>query len=410
MTYKIFISYVSEDVLVAETVKQEINNAFGGNIKPYLAAHDLGPGKNWKDELKRNLNECSALISIISRVALNRPWILIEWSAFWINDRTYYTLLSDDVQVSDLFELIRDVQAVRMSDLSDVRRFFKSLAEAAERTEIPYAEAEGFVERVQLAQRKQALQIKERSFERYRVMPRALPSDDREKRAIAEYYLEKGEVEIFEEIVEEIRDINVKTAIALELIDKGDLERVLLVTEHINSMEHVGEVAIELIERAFLDAPQIRQILESMAEKNQRELSKVVERMLELGHEDTLLFDYILELLTNAAERRKLATSFIRNGNTDAPLFQELVDGLSTVNNAELRKVAMEFLYTNTQTVPGFDRTFRALARGNQRIAARVLEALEEVDPELYKMYLKEGLTASTKAVESVNETPDELG
>lgn len=404
MVYEVFVSHVSADKRIAEAVKRVINNAFSGDIKLYLAAHELGAGDDWRQELKKNLASCTALISIITPASLNRPWILIEWSAFWIGEKKYYSLLGDGIEVSDLIEPMKDLQAVKMLNEDEVKRFFRKLSEDVGRAEVPYEYVDLFIQEIRLAQNLQDQEQREKTFERYRNQPRNLPQSDEEKRKIADYFYEKGDYDIFCEIVAAIRDNSDKARIAQELIEKGDLEHLKDVVDVIAPANYLRVVAETLAEQGFLDAKLLRDILEDISHKNQAELRKFCIRLAELGQEETSLFQYTQDLLTqNLAELRKVASFFITNGRYESEVFDGLIDIIGASNRAVLRQLAGDFILQGLQRTPKFDHIMKLLASGNQSETEKAMRELAEHDHELFVTYLQQGLISKSDSRERLN-------
>jgi hypothetical protein len=123
MPYKIFVSHTANDRLIAEEATRVINNAFEGEIQLYLACHEIGGGDEWKKSIKDNLQQCDALLCLVTPEYAHKPWLFIEWSAFWLADKRFYILLTDDVKLSDLVHPMQDRQTTNILDEVSVRMF-----------------------------------------------------------------------------------------------------------------------------------------------------------------------------------------------------------------------------------------------------------------------------------------------
>src|SRR5688572_7888544 len=127
MPYKMFLSHTGLDTKIAEAVKKNIEDAFLGYISVFLATQDLLPGMQWKEALKQHLKTDDAIISIITSRSMTKPWIYVEWSAFWLNDKPIFIFITDDVKIDKLLNPIVDVQSVRLSQADDIRKLFRVL-------------------------------------------------------------------------------------------------------------------------------------------------------------------------------------------------------------------------------------------------------------------------------------------
>ncbi len=409
MTYRIFVSHVSDDKQLAEAIKSAINDAFEGSIELYLAVHELAGGDEWKTEIRKNLNECDALISVMTPASINRPWIYIEWSAFWIEGRQFFCLMGDGVEVSHLIEPMRDLQAVKLSLVDDVRRFFRRLKEYSGFREVPYKHVDDFVDKVALAQRIQAQERAEKTYEKYRARPRDLPAQDAERHKIAEYFYDNDEKDIFQEIVREIRDDHIKADIAIDMLSRGDMEQVDTCTSLINDADQLEAVGEEFIKRGLLDAPPLRKIVEAISERNNAALRKLCVRLAEMSSEESHIFRYALDLFTNRAELRKVASFFIANHRHESDAFESIYEQISEGNVAELRKLASEMLLQGLQRTKQYEDMVELTANRNNREAQKILEELASQDPTLFKELMGKGYITNTAVLARLKKVLESL-
>lgn len=146
--YKIFISYSTEDLKLAEGIRIQLNNSFKGVIHCFLAKKDISASTAWKDEIKNNIRESDAIISILTRKSIDRPWIYIEWAPFWLEGKTQFFLLANDVKESELIKPMQDFQFVKINDVESVTSFYEQLCSEAKIKEIPYQKASIFVSEI----------------------------------------------------------------------------------------------------------------------------------------------------------------------------------------------------------------------------------------------------------------------
>ncbi|MEL7675364.1 MAG: toll/interleukin-1 receptor domain-containing protein, partial [Chloroflexota bacterium] len=256
MAYTIFVSHTRQDKKIAEQIKKIINDAFSGHIQLYLAAHELSPGTAWKDEIKRRLDSCDAIFSVISPRSLHKPWIYIEWTAFWLNDKRSYILLTENVQVADLVSPMADLQTVSVSSVEDINSLFRSLARVSDfQGAIPFDYADEFITGIRAAQRTVLQTLLEQSYGRYEYELTDLPSDNDEKQKIAEYFLESGNYETFYKVVEEITAESVKVKLVRKLIEAADILHATNVVRTINASIQLKAVGKCLFDFGYADTP-----------------------------------------------------------------------------------------------------------------------------------------------------------
>ncbi|HFD40523.1 MAG TPA: TIR domain-containing protein [Anaerolineae bacterium] len=130
MTYRIFVSHTKVDSEVAQAITNVLNNAFEGNVHLYLASREVIGGEEWKKELKKELKERDAIICVITPESVRSPWLFIEWSAFWIADKRFYLLISDEIRVSDLVQPMQDRQMTLMQQKISVINLFRGCFES----------------------------------------------------------------------------------------------------------------------------------------------------------------------------------------------------------------------------------------------------------------------------------------
>lgn len=342
MPYRIFVSHTANDKLIAEEITRIINNAFEGDIELYLAFQEIGGGDEWKKSIKDNLNKCDAIICLVTPEYAHKPWLFIEWSAFWIADKKYYTLLTDEIKLSDLVHPMQDRQVTYMLDEPSVRMFFRSLSSDSNHLTIPYAQVTPFIETIKDAIYMRDKEKAEKSYGKYKDNLDKLPASDLEKRTIAEYFYERDDHQLFHQIAAKIRDDIVKSAMAVRLVNDGDLTGVVQLTEKILSADRLAEIATRLIDLQHHDSRQLKELIDNIATKNQAELRKIAVYLLNRGEGDSEFFDYILKTLTSMAEMRKIASHLISDGHQRTDLFTSVFDILRSNNQRETEKIMVE--------------------------------------------------------------------
>jgi hypothetical protein len=182
-------------------VSTVINNAFEGDILTYLAHGEIRAGDDWKKMIKDNLKNCDAIISIITPQSIKRPWLFIEWSAFWLADKKWYLLLTDEIKVPDLIQPMQDRQTTNMLDETSVKVLFRGLAQDSGRSAVPVKFVDLFIDAIKDAISQQSQETADHSYGKYRENLLNLPENDHEKFKIAEYFYQRGEFNIYQNIV-----------------------------------------------------------------------------------------------------------------------------------------------------------------------------------------------------------------
>lgn len=408
MDYKIFISHTNNDRRLAEGIKQIINNAFQGTIHLYLAIHEIDGGAEWKKEIKENLERCDAVISVITRHSVQKPWILIEWAAFWLQDKKFYTLISDEIKVSEIINPMTDRQVTTLTDVDSVKRFFRNLSRDANYGTVPYQYVEEFVEAVRIAIKLQDQEFAEQSYAKYRTSLVDLPRNDAEKRKIADFFYESGELNVFNSVVNEIRDDLVKYEIAAQMIVEGDLDTATRIVRNIRAADKLNSVARTLIDYGYINVRILHEIIEDIASKNQAELRSLAIHTIALGLEDSDLFESIIGSFGSMAELRKVVIHLVENNKLTSDSFDDLIEHFTTTNRAELRKVAEFLIESGQEETLQFKKILLILAAHNQKETEKVLTTLFRTNPQHARRLINEKLITNRQSLERLNKLMSE--
>jgi hypothetical protein len=381
-SYSIFVSHTSSDKNLAQAVTRVIEEAFGGRIELYLAVEDIVGGARWKEDLKKNIKKCDAVISIMTRESINKPWLYIEWAPFWLAEKKFYVLVSDQADTAALVDPMSDTQAVHIQDESSVEKFFRALREDAKLPAahpVPSDRVPVFLEAVSAAMRADLAA----STDRHADASVELPDSDQEKRKILEYFYEKGDPETFTAIFRRVHDNALKADVALWVSKKGDVELTARLCEDIQAADHLCRVASGLIRAGHADSPGLRHVLDMIQGRNNAELRKLAVELLDRGEDDTDVFRYMIRIMSNMAELRKVGMRLVEKGEHRKPIFNEIVDKISQANRTPLRDVGLEFLRHGVQRSPEFERILDILVTEKPSLAVPILEELKRTDPDM---------------------------
>lgn len=384
--FKLFISYTTKDRHIAEAVQIMLNNAFQGKIETFIAK-DIRPGESWKEKIKDNLASCDAIISILTEKSVERPWIFIEWSAFWMENKTTYLLITDDVKISDLVEPMKATQMCRMLDEQSVKLLFEALSEASNHSLIPYLHVTSFIQSVQIAMSHQ--QDEEDDF--YLNNLNLLPQSDSKKKKLAQRFYDRGNYEGFGIIASTISSNVTKGYLSEMLIEEGDLANLPRITRRIKTATGLERVLNKLIEYDFVEEELWDEILHELATRSQSALSRILIRLFESNYTETNEFRLALRLQNNV-EGKRTAIYLSKNNKFDHPLFETLMNKLLENSHSELKNVLLAMSDHSNAPSSLFDNYLRSLADLNPELASIVINHLCKTEPELYQYYVDENI------------------
>jgi hypothetical protein len=149
--YKVFISYSKRDLAIAKVIATSINNIFRGDVEVFFAPKDIKVGQKWKETILNALKEYDAIISLISEETHEKPWIIAEFSAFWLQSKDVYVLKYGNVDYSKIFSIFADQHICDIESQKDVTDLIEALSNKAEVEFAPYGKASKFSEEIQNA-------------------------------------------------------------------------------------------------------------------------------------------------------------------------------------------------------------------------------------------------------------------
>lgn len=403
MSLKVFLSYINEEIDLAKFIKNTLNDVFEGKVIFFLAAEGIKGGKIWKEETKEKLRSCDAIMSIITKNSVARPWILIEWSAFWLQEKIYYVLKTDDVDISQLVHPMQDRQVTSIENEESVRNLLFSLKEESKASRVPYEIADDFCLRVRKLKNEIEGRIKNKKLDKYIGNYDILPKEDNEKRDIARSFYDRGDIKIALEILKYINQDSSKKILANYFLDKEDFNSLSQVIESIKGSDILQVLAVDIIDKGYLDIKELKQILEKILARNEAESRKVAIYLIDKGKEDTDIFYFIINEMENMAELKKIAIHLIDNNKYDDIIFKDIIDEISHRNQAELRKVAVRLIENNKQKTPIFEEIVEKMSKVNQNELCKVLIELYQVDKDLF-LIIRDKLVINKECFKKLSE------
>ena len=143
---KVFISHSSQDSVLARTVAAALQRE---GLEPWLAENEILPGDNWAERVSKALNECDAMVALVT--ADSGPPSHVHWEmSFAIGNIAYRKRLipvlvgdESDTPTTALPWILAlcDLQAIQAAGASWVVRLLECLVEAQARGDASKADA-----------------------------------------------------------------------------------------------------------------------------------------------------------------------------------------------------------------------------------------------------------------------------
>ncbi|MEZ4918657.1 MAG: toll/interleukin-1 receptor domain-containing protein [Saprospiraceae bacterium] len=357
--FRIFLSHAHQDLEIAQAIEQILNNAFAGELRVFLAQDNIVGGNEWKTELKKNIKESDAIISLVTEDSVSAPWIYVEWSPFWINDKQFYVLITPEVNPKELLHPMTDRQIINLGVRDSVHKFFQALINdsKAKKTSI-YDRLDDFIIEVEKALDKK----EDAQFGIYRRLDKKLPAKDSEKATIAQFFYDRDEMDHFIRVTKAINndELVVDFIYAMfrdsKMEHKQELHLALELSKNMNRASSICNIVLELINLDEIDAAELFEMVDMIADRSQDSLSLIAIRLMKTNKIESQLFDYLVnDKISSKASIRNLAIQALRigpDGVTDAQ-FMNIVD--SCTNSAELKNIALEFIRSDAYKMHWFD-------------------------------------------------------
>lgn len=351
MAYKIFLSYAADEIELAEFVKDSITNAFRGNISFFMASDDILPGDVWKAKTKNVLQEYNCIMTLLTAKYSLRPWAYVEWASFWISDKKFYTLVTDDVKIDEVFEPMRERQLTEMFSENKVKQLFEALAQDAVTNKIPYDTAAKFHTEAKLQYTK-VLEGRDRlKYGIYREKFYLLENDDKKREDVFWYYYEKEyDREMLEKVFSVIADNYIKTNILMRLLDRGAPELVETLQDKITVKSNLYTIFCKAI-AIKKDSSLVDKLIES-ATDSQEVLRNMGQFLVQNGLTSSLAMTNIIRKFTNMAELKKIGFTLIENGYSGTTLFDSIMSKLYERNRAEARNLLINIIHQIDKFTP----------------------------------------------------------
>ena len=358
--YKIFISYYTREQELANLVKSTINNAFKGSISLFLASEKILPGENWKLVLQDALKDYDAILTIVTPAYIKRPMMFIEWTAFWMDNRTTYLLRTDDVRISDFPSPMQDSQSIDFFQEEEVKKLIEKLCKelqllGVEFDNIPFEYASTLSYKGAATYKNILEKEISKSFEIYRDDLDLLSPDDDNIENIFYYYYNKNELDIAKSIFSKINNPSILNKILIKTLEKNNFEYIILLLREIPqiqsdlatffrklvSLENANHELIDAIfEHCFASGVAMRKFGIILIENNKH---------------DSIFMNNLINKFQRTAELAALGRFAIDKNLFEEPFFMKIINKFKTRQSTDLSNLLRYAIEKKVYLNPNFN-------------------------------------------------------
>lgn len=126
--YKIFISHVTEEQTVAFALKDYLESIFGEQLNVFVSGN-IQMGSDWFQDVRKELENCHMVITLMSKYSHKRPWINIESGYAVMSHKKMIPICYNGFHISDLEFPYSSKNGFDILDRNGIRRFLKTLAD-----------------------------------------------------------------------------------------------------------------------------------------------------------------------------------------------------------------------------------------------------------------------------------------
>jgi hypothetical protein len=113
----VFISHATKDTWIARHIASDIEKTGKRKrVTTFLDARDIRAGEVFNDSIRRNLQECSKFLVLLSSASVTRPWVIFESGAADLLGKAIIPIL-DKLEPSEIPGPLARYQAVDLNDL-----------------------------------------------------------------------------------------------------------------------------------------------------------------------------------------------------------------------------------------------------------------------------------------------------
>ncbi|OZI09191.1 hypothetical protein BWI93_05140 [Siphonobacter sp. BAB-5385] len=342
--YKIFISFNSNESKLAKAIHNVVNDYFDGQVVTFFTEYDLLGGDKWKEKIRKNLEDCDAILLVLTSKYAERPWAYVEWSAFWLQNKDIYVLFTDDVKINELISPMQDDMLTRLFDETAVKNLFRKLKlKSGFDGPAPLGAAEELASGSKKIYENLVEESKAQGYKIYEDVD-LLPNDDSQKLDILKYfYYKEKNAFIASKILKKIDDGLIKRSVLIEFLENGDEDFVDKNFDSIANKTTLVRLLIKYIELDKTDSPTLYKIISSVSAR-QTALRTFAEYLIDSSIENEKLLDFVVNQFSTWTELKGALKYAITNSKVNTKLFHKFYQKLVANSNSEWKNVLMEIV------------------------------------------------------------------
>ena len=132
-TYLVFISHSEKDRWIAKQMAALIEERCREyDVRTFLDEKDITGGESIPESIRKNIQECSEFLVLLSRYSIDRPWVLIEIGAAWVLGKRIIAII-DKITPEEMPGIITPYKAIDLNNFNEyLEQLFNRIKEAGE--------------------------------------------------------------------------------------------------------------------------------------------------------------------------------------------------------------------------------------------------------------------------------------
>lgn len=126
--YKIFISHVTDEQNVAFAIKNYLEDTYGEQLHIFVSGN-IQMGSDWFQDVKKELEKCDMVITLMSKYSHKRPWINIESGYAIMSHKKMIPICYNGFHISDLELPYSSNNGFDILDRKGIERFLRTIAD-----------------------------------------------------------------------------------------------------------------------------------------------------------------------------------------------------------------------------------------------------------------------------------------
>jgi hypothetical protein len=127
---RIFISHISIETQLAQSLKQQIEKDFLGMVEIFVSSDEktIQAGAKWLEEVDKALKRADLQIVLCSKESVERPWVNFEAGAAWLRGIPVIPICHSGMHLSDLLMPLSALQGIECSQPNGVQKLYDAIA------------------------------------------------------------------------------------------------------------------------------------------------------------------------------------------------------------------------------------------------------------------------------------------